>query len=72
MDTPYEFVKELWENCREGYDEKLDVETAANDLQRFRDEDWAVPEDLTAEDFAQWWNELVAWQEAEDFDLADE
>lgn len=44
----------------DGYDRKMDVETAARELEWRRDEgEWDVPEDLTAEDFAEWWNEFV-------------
>lgn len=57
--TPYEFVKALWENSREDYDGKLDVETATGDLENFRAVGYDVPEDLTAKDYATWWNELV-------------
>ena len=57
--TPYEWVKNYWLNSRVGYDLELDVKTAAGDLVRFRAAGYDVPEDLTAEDFAEWWNELV-------------
>ena len=58
--TPYKWVRACWETCVEGYDRKIDVETAARKLEWMRDEgEWDVPEDLTAEDFAEWWNEFV-------------
>lgn len=57
--TPYEWVKKYWLDSRVGYDLELDVKTAASDLERFRAAGYDVPEDLTAEDFAEWWNEFV-------------
>lgn len=62
MNESYEFVRTLWENCREGYDTKLDIREATTDLQRFRDAEWNVPEDLTPEEFMEYWNELVEYQ----------
>ena len=59
-DTPYGWVRLCWETCVDGYDRKMDVETAARKLEWMRDEgEWDVPEDLTAEDFSEWWNEFV-------------
>ena len=58
--TPREWVGFYRETCVEGYDRKMNVEIAARKLEWMRDEGgWDVPEDLTAEDFAEWWNEFV-------------
>lgn len=56
--TAYEFVRNLWENS-DSYDTMMDIETAQQDLDNFRSESWDVPEDLTAEEYASIWNELV-------------
>ena len=60
-----DFVRTLWENTREGYDEKLTPDTAALVLGWMR-ADGDVPEDLTPEDFMEQWNELVDWQKGAD------
>lgn len=60
-----DFVRTLWENTREGYDEKLTPDTAALVLDWMR-ADGDVPEDLTPEDFAEQWNKLVDWQKGAD------
>ena len=56
--TTSEFVRNLWENSSD-YTTKMDINTAQNDLDTFRAEGWDVPEDLTAEEYAEAWNELV-------------
>ena len=56
--TASEFVRNLWENSSD-YATKMDITTAQNDLDTFRAEGWDVPDDLTAEEYAEAWNELV-------------
>ena len=36
----------------------MDLQTAERDLEYFRAYDWEVPEDLTAEEYMEIWNEL--------------
>ena len=57
--TAYEFVQNVMENDREGI-EKMTVEMAAEILGWMRedDEEGAIPADLTAEQFAEIWNEM--------------
>lgn len=61
--TNYEFVQNLFGNCRETA-EPIDIETARLDLRNFRREAeaapecWEVPEDLTPEEYMTIWNEL--------------
>lgn len=56
--TTSEFVRNLWENSSD-YTTRMDITTAQNDLNTFRAEGWDVPDDLTAEEYAEAWNELV-------------
>ena len=56
--TTSEFVRNLWENSGD-YTTKMDITTAQNDLDTFRAEGWDVPDDLTAEEYAEAWNDLV-------------
>ena len=64
--TAYEFVKDLWEHA-EDYSRYMTAQTAREDLDNFRRQDgWEVPEDLTAEEFADLWNELVDDQKRAD------
>ena len=57
--TAYEFVQNVMENDREGI-EKMTVEMAADILGWMRedDEEGTIPADLTAEQFAEIWNEM--------------
>lgn len=57
--TAYELVKNVMENDREGI-EKMTVEMATDILGWLRedDEEGAIPADLTAEQFAEIWNEM--------------
>lgn len=57
--TDYEFVQNVMENDREGI-EKMTVEMAADILGWMRedDEEGTIPADLTAEQFAEIWNEM--------------
>lgn len=61
-----ELVQNVMENDREGI-EKMSVEMAADILGWMRedDEDGKIPNDLTAEEFAEVWNELKEIQENE-------
>lgn len=57
--TAYEFVRSLWENS-DAYNVRMDIDTARTDLDNFRSEDdWDVPEDLTAEEYMEIWNALI-------------
>ena len=57
--TAYELVQNVMENDREGI-EKMTVEMADDILGWVRedDEEGAIPADLTAEQFAEIWNEM--------------
>ena len=59
--TAYEFVQNVMENDREGIEE-MTVEMAADILGWMRedDENGEIPADLTAEQFAEIWNEMKA------------
>ena len=59
--TAYEFVQNVMENDREGIEE-MTVEMAADILGWMRedDENAEIPADLTAEQFAEIWNEMKA------------
>jgi hypothetical protein len=61
-----ELVQNVMENDLEGI-EKMSVEMAADILGCMRgdDEDGKIPSDLTAEEFAEIWNELKEIQEDE-------
>lgn len=61
-----ELVRNVMENDREGI-KKMSVEMAADILGWMRgdDEDGKIPADLTAEEFAETWNELKEIQEDE-------
>lgn len=66
--TKREFVQFLWEHTMDYDGSYMSLETARADLENFRAEDgWDVPEDLTAEEYMEMWNELVdaqrAWEE---------
>lgn len=66
--TKREFVQFLWEHAMDYDGSYMSLETARADLENFRAEDgWDVPEDLTAEEYAEIWNGLVdaqrAWEE---------
>lgn len=59
MKTAREFVQDL-------FDATIDIipmslETARHDLDSFKKEGWEIPEDLDAETFCEFWNELVNW-----------
>ena len=57
--TKREFVENLFNENRNGNPELMDIETAENDLNNFRLDGWDIPEDLTAEEYAEIWNDLV-------------
>ena len=56
--TAYEFVRNLWENSS-SYADRIDSDTAREDLENFRAEGWDIPDGLTADTYADIWNELV-------------
>lgn len=61
--TIYDFVENLWLSSPE-YDTEIDIQTATEDLDRFRgyakhDDAIQIPEDITPELYMQIWNELV-------------
>ena len=56
--TNREFVLTVFDSCREEVDYMTTAEAAA-DLANFRREGWPVPEELTAEEYAEIWNELI-------------
>lgn len=57
--TKREFVENLFNENRNGNPELMDIETAENDLNNFRLDGWDIPEDLTADEYAEIWNSLV-------------
>ncbi len=56
--TTREFVENLFNDCREGA-EMMTVEEAEADIRNFAAEGWQIPDDITAEEYAQIWNELL-------------
>lgn len=62
--TIEEFVKEMF-NSQHVSCEKIDIETARTDLNNFRNSEYEMPDDMTAEDFMTAWNELVDEVEGE-------
>ena len=66
--TKYDFVMSIWEHEMDYDGSYISLETARADLETFRAQDgWDVPEDLTAEEYMDIYNELVrvqnAWEE---------
>ena len=60
-----QFVQDLFNAC-DVTPEEMDIDTARNDLEMFRrQEDWEIPADITPEEFAAEWNELVRAQNQE-------
>lgn len=60
-----QFVQDLFDAC-DVTPEEMDIDTARNDLEMFRrQEDWEIPADITPEEFAAEWNELVRAQNPE-------
>ena len=66
----YEFVERCLESCPDK-PEKMDLKTAAADLQNFAADGWEIPEGMTAQRYMEIWNEYVA-DRAEDEDEADD
>ena len=60
------FVADLFDSALDT--SQMTAELAAEDLDRFRSEGWNVPEDLTAEEYAEIWNHFSA----SEFPAADE
>lgn len=56
--TKYEFVEKVFDECRD-VPTAMTVEDAAIDLMNFRADEWDVPDDLTAEEYAEIWNGMV-------------
>lgn len=56
--TTREWIENLFDSFRET-PEPMTLEAAASDIANFRAEGWDVPEDLTAEEYAETWNELI-------------
>lgn len=56
-----EFVCDLWQNS--GDTQRMDIETAAGDLENYRADGWDIPDGLTPELYAELWNRLVDSQE---------
>lgn len=56
--TIREFVEDLYNSCRESA-QPLTVEQAAEDIENFKRESWDIPDGITAEEYAEIWNELV-------------
>ena len=54
LSTNEAFVADLFDNAIDST--SMTAEQAAEDLSMFRREGWDVPEDLTAEEFAEIWN----------------
>lgn len=54
-----EWIEEWMANSLDAYAELMTVEGAEADLRNLRAEGIEVPEDLTAEEYAEMWNEMV-------------
>lgn len=54
-----EWIEEWMANSLDAYAELMTVEGAEADLRNLRAEGIEVPEDLTAEEYAAMWNEMV-------------
>ena len=59
MVTTREFVENLFSDCREGA-EPMTIEEAEADIRNFNADGWELPDDMTAEEYMEIWNELVA------------
>ena len=62
--TAREWVENLFNEDRNDA-EPMSVRTAESDLRNFRAEGWDVPEDLTAQEYMEIWNELCGAGDAE-------
>ncbi len=60
-----EFVQGLFDACRVT-PEYMDEQTAADDLDNFMAEGWELPEGITPEIYAEYWNALVQEQEEQE------
>ena len=56
--TTREFVEKLFSDCREGA-EPMTIEEAEVDIRNFDADGWELPDDITAEEYMEIWNELV-------------
>lgn len=66
--TKYDFVMNIWEHEMDYDGSYISLETTRADLETFRAQDgWDAPDDLTAEEYMDIYNELVdaqnAWEE---------
>lgn len=52
--TVYEFTKSLFDESL--FPKRMTIETATEDLENFRIDGWELPEDITAEEYAEIWN----------------
>jgi len=59
--TKEEFVFNLFDTCSD-IPTTMTLEDAENDLRNFRAEEWDVPDDLSAEEYAELWNGMVSRQ----------
>lgn len=55
----YDFAKECFENNGYGFDQYT-VEDAAADIENFMNSGWELPDDITAENFAEAMNEIIS------------
>ena len=56
--TTREFVEKLFSDCREGT-EPMTIEEAEADIRNFDADGWELPDDITAEEYMEIWNELA-------------
>lgn len=56
--TTREFVEKLFSDFREGA-EPMTIEEAEADIRNFNADGWELPDDITAEEYMEIWNELV-------------
>lgn len=54
------FVNDLWlDNGNHGFADLIDLETAQDDLENFKRDEWELPDGITAENYMDAWNQLV-------------
>ena len=53
-----EFVEKLFSDCREDAG-PITIEEAEADIRNFDADGWELPNDITAEEYMEIWNELV-------------
>lgn len=63
--SAYEFVESLFNEAGDDQLITMTIEAAEADLENFERSGWDIPEDLTPEEYADLWNEMLAeWEEA--------